>query len=214
MRKTAFAVSVFLLSVFVILLPAGDVKAQMRPFYVGIFGGYTMPDNMKVDAPGLPYEVDLNNGGMLGAKFGYIPPGARFLAFEIELNGMWNDYDRQVVVTTPFIGTEQGDASLANFMVNALLRYPEGRVHPYVGFGIGWSTVTLDGTETGNGIVYSYEDDDTSFAWQFLAGFTFDITPMLDLELGYRYFYTEPHFDISDVEFKTNVVTLGFNFHF
>jgi len=215
MRKTAFAVSVLLLSVFVILYPAGDVKAQMRPFYVGVFGGYTMPEDMHVDAPGLSYDIDLENGGMLGVKFGYIPPAARFLALEIELNGMWNDYDRQVVFTTPFTGTEEGDATLANFMFNLLFRYPEGRFHPYAGFGIGWSTVNLDGREYADGVlVASYDDDDTSFAWQFLAGLALEIAPSIDLDLGYRYFWTEPEFSIADVEFKSHIVTLGLNFHF
>jgi len=217
MRKTAFAASVFLLSVFVILLPAGDVKAQMRPlpFYVGVFGGYTMPDDMQVNAPGLSYDIDMENGGMVGAKFGFIPPEARFLALEVELNGMWNDYDRQVVVTTPFSGTEEGDVSLANFMFNVKFRYPEGRLHPYAGFGIGWSTVTLDGREYADGIlVSSYDEEDTAFAWQFLAGLTYDITPTIDLELGYRYFYTEPDFAVSDVEFKSHIATVGLNFHF
>lgn len=218
MRKTAIAVSIALLALFVVILPISDARAQMRPFYVGIFGGYTIPEEMKVDSATVgPYNIDLENGGLLGAKFGYIPPGARFLALEVELNGMWNDYDRQVVLPS-ISGTEQGDASLVNFMFNARFRYPEGRLHPYVGFGIGWSTVYLEGTETyvdaGRYYVRAYEDDDTSFAWQFLAGVTYDINPAMDLEFGYRYFWTEPQFPISDVEFKSHIITFGVNFHF
>ena len=216
MRKTAFAVSVFLLSVLVILLPASDVKAQMRPFYLGVFGGYTMPEDMEVDSAFVGnYNIDLENGGILGVKFGFIPPQARFLALEVELNGMWNDYDRQVVITAPFRGEEQGDVTLANFMFNAKFRYPEGRLHPYVGFGIGWSSVTLDGKEYADGIlVADYDDDDTSFAWQFLAGLTFEIAPSIELDLGYRYFWTEPQFDVADVEIKSHIATIGLNFHF
>ncbi len=216
MRKAKFAVSVLLISLFIVLVPTGDVKAQVRPFYAGVFGGYTMPEDMEVSSSAVGgYEIDLENGGILGAKFGYIPPGARFLALEVELNGMWNDYDRQVVFTTPFRGTEEGDASLANFMFNAKFRYPEGRLHPYVGFGIGWSTVTLDGREYADGIlVETYDDDDTAFAWQFLAGLTFEVAPSLELDLGYRYFYTEPEFDVADVEFKSHIATIGLNFHF
>ncbi|HOD35094.1 MAG TPA: outer membrane beta-barrel protein [Syntrophales bacterium] len=216
MSKARFAVSVLLISLFIVLLPAGDVKAQYRPFYVGVFGGYTMPEDMEVSSSAVgDYHIDLDNGGMLGVKFGYIPPGARFLALEFELNGMWNDYDRQAVFTTPFRGEEEGDATLANFMFNLLFRYPEGRIHPYAGFGIGWSSVTLDGKEYADGVLAAtYDDDDTSFAWQFLAGLTFEIAPSLELDLGYRYFWTEPEFGVSDVEFKSHIATIGLNFHF
>jgi opacity protein-like surface antigen len=96
-----------------------------------------------------------------------------------------------------------------------LLRYPKGRFHPYVGGGIGWSYFNIHNLETKpNGITEIQDESNTNFAWQLLGGLNFEIVPNLSADLTYRYFGTDPHLDVIDVNYRTSVITAGLNFHF
>ena len=90
-----------------------------NPFYVGIFGAYVVPDELKVDNGG---TIKLNNSWAAGAKAGYIFP-IRWLAAELEYTFL-KDQD----VYQP--GTESYKAN--NIMANLLLRYPKGMIRPYI----------------------------------------------------------------------------------
>ncbi len=190
-------------------------RTPSGPLYFGVFGGWVIPQSMnwKSNVTGASTDLSLDNSGMLGMKVGYIVPQARALALEFE----WNYMFQQNIPTqvTPNGVTESGNVYLNNFMFNLILRYPEGRIHPYVGGGIGASSMNIQNTEAiGGTIVNIANETATGFAWQFLAGLNFDIAPNLSADLGYRYFGTNPSFTAINVNYKTQAVTVGLNFHF
>jgi opacity protein-like surface antigen len=213
MKKTAFAVSIFLLSVCMVILPIKDAPAQTSPFYVGVFGGYVMPEDMhfNVNTAAVSFDVATDSTGIIGFKFGYVLPAARFLALEMEFNHM---FEHNYGPTTVSGVIEAGDVYLSNFFFNALLRYPDGKIHPYVGAGIGSCYFHIKGTETYRGVTLFAEEEDYSFAWQFLAGVNFEIANNLSVDLGYRYYGTDASLLITDIEYRANIITAGINFHF
>lgn len=183
------------------------------PLYFGVFGGYVAPQNMTWDFKTSSASVDLSldGSGMAGLKFGYILPQARALAFEFE----WNYMFQQNIPTQVVSGvTESGNVALSNFLVNLILRYPEGKIHPYVGGGIGGSSMNIQDTEVRGVNVFVSNETATAFAWQLLAGVNVELAPNLSADLQYRYFGTDPSFSLINVTYRAQAVTFGLNFHF
>jgi opacity protein-like surface antigen len=62
---------------------------------------------------------------------------------------------------------------------------------PYLGAGIGFSTLTVDGLKDvnvpQNSFFFGATHTQTNFAWALYAGLAFDITPQFVVDLGYRY---------------------------
>lgn len=184
------------------------------PLYFGVFGGYVAPEDMTWNSKvtGASADLALDSSGMMGLKMGYILPQARALAFEVE----WNYMFEQGIPSQIVSGVrESGDVTLNNILVNLILRYPEGKIHPYVGGGIGASSMNIRNTESiGGSVVNAAEETATGFAWQLLAGINVDLAPNLSADLAYRYFGTNPGFALIDVDYRTQAVTFGLNFHF
>ena len=199
--------------VVVLITSPGSAIAQTRPLYFGIFGGYTIPQDMTWQSKTSDDSLDLSvdNTGMIGFKLGYILPQASMLALEFEYNHI---FEHNYGPAEASHVREAGDVYLDNFFFNLLLRYPQGRIHPYVGAGIGFSYFDINNLETFRGITFEQRESDTAFAWQFLAGLNFEIAPNLSADLTYRYFGTDPHLEFVDVEYRTSVISAGINFHF
>jgi opacity protein-like surface antigen len=203
----------FTFMIGVLMTPTGSAIAQTSPFYIGMFGGYTIPQDMTWHSKTSGESLDLNvdNAGMIGFKLGYILPQARMLALEFEYNHIF-EHNYGPAETSRV--REAGEVYLDNFFFNLLLRYPQGKIHPYVGAGIGFSYFDIINLETFRGITLEEREDDTALAWQFLAGVSFEIVPNIYADLTYRYFGTDPHLSVVDVEYRTSVISAGINFHF
>ena len=91
--------------------------------------------------------------------------------------------------TTPAeqcIVDSDGDASVLAIMGNVLLDFgDENGVNGFVGAGVGFASVNVD-TDF-NDDDFGFDDKDSAFAWQFLAGLRFPINPNLDAGLKYRF---------------------------
>jgi len=203
------------LAAVIFLTGAGYAQSYgpSSPLYFGVFGGYVAPQDMTWTSKvtGTSADLSLDSSGMMGLKMGYILPQARALAFELEWNYMFNQTIPSQVVSGV---RESGEVALNNFLVNVILRYPEGKIHPYIGGGIGASSMNIQNTEVSRNIVYVNDETATGFAWQFLAGVNVDLAPNLSADLTYRYFGTKPGFSLIDVDYRTQAVTFGINFHF
>ncbi|MGZ6220901.1 MAG: outer membrane protein, partial [Syntrophales bacterium] len=193
-----FCLAVFLLFTSVSTAPA----AQAGPFYIGVFGGYVIPSDLEIENSA---DVSLKSSWAIGAKAGYIFPQVKWLAAELEYFYLAKqDIDQS---------GSSGDFSANNVMANLLVRYPEGKIHPYAGIGIGWSWGTFKATSSGNSI----DESANAFAWQILAGVNFEITQDWSADVAYRYFSSK--YDMgsdpsSDVTTKDNMFLLGINYHF
>jgi opacity protein-like surface antigen len=203
------------LAAVIFLTGAGYAQSYgpSSPLYFGVFGGYVAPQDMTWTSKvtGVSADLALDSSGMMGLKMGYILPQARALAFELEWNYMFNQTIPSQVVSGV---RESGEVALNNFLVNVILRYPEGKIHPYIGGGIGASSMNIQNTEVSRNIVYVNDETATGFAWQFLAGINVDLAPNLSADLTYRYFGTNPGFSLIDVDYRTQAITFGINFHF
>ena len=200
MKKTFSCVPVLLLAVMLCLtsVPAATAK-EAGPFYVGVFGGYVMPDDLENSS-----DVSVEESWALGVKAGYIVPTFKWLAVELEFAYLAEqDLDQ---------AGYSGNFSANNLMLNFVLRYPEGKIHPFIGGGIGWSWGELEATGPGVAI----DDDDNAFAWQLMAGVNFEITPQWSAELSYRYMRGEYEFggSGSDTTSTNHMFLIGVNFHF
>ena len=204
------------LAAVIFLTGAGYAQSYgpASPLYFGVFGGYVAPQDMTwtSNVTGTSADLSLDSSGMMGFKMGYILPQARALAFELEWNYMFDQNIPPQVVSGV---RESGEVALNNFLVNVILRYPEGKIHPYIGGGIGASSMYIQNTESIGGVVVNVADESaTGFAWQFLAGVNVDLAPNLSADLTYRYFGTNPGFSLIDVDYRTQAITFGLNFHF
>jgi len=192
-------VSVLALALVVSFTPVAKA-AEAGPFYVGVFGGYVMPDDLENGR-----DISLDESYALGVKAGYIIPATkRWLAVELEYAYLGDqDLDESGA---------SGEFNAMNLMLNAILRYPEGRIHPYVGAGIGWSFAEFKAS--GGGLSH-VDDDDSAFGWQLMAGVNFEITPNWSADLSYRYMQAEYEFGGgSDRTSKNHMAMIGLNYHF
>ncbi|HOD36133.1 MAG TPA: porin family protein [Syntrophales bacterium] len=204
MKKFAGSAVVVLLAIFLVMAPVQTAKAaQAGPYYVGIFGGYVIPDDLELSGE-LDGDLSLDSSWALGAKFGYIFPGAKWFAMELEYTYLADqDVDESGL---------NGDFSANNLMANFVFRYPDGTIHPYAGFGLGWS---WGNAEVSNLPGYGSVDEDADdFAWQLFLGVNFEITPQWSADLSYKYFTCEYGFEGTDAEATNHMILLGINYHF
>jgi OmpA-OmpF porin, OOP family len=173
-----------------------EPAAVYKPFYVGIFGGLVVPDELKVETAGTD-KFKLENTWAAGAKAGYIFP-IRWLAAELEYTFI-KDQD--------IYDPKTGHYKANNLMANILLRYPEGMIRPYIGAGIGWSF-----GEFGGG---SMDESFNALGWQGLAGINLEIIPSLSIDFGYRYFMSKYSTSkAGDATIGDHILSVGLNYHF
>jgi opacity protein-like surface antigen len=168
---------------------------------------------------------------VVGAKFGYTMPFAKFFAMEFEYLYFGPDIDRTVLSSSGSdFRSMEGDVDVHSFMFNFIAKYPEGRIHPFLGAGLGFSNIDLSTIRTtrtsGVTSTFSVSDNQTAFAWHLLAGVNFVINKNLSLDLTYRYFMTTSDDDDDDyyddhrdchgfeTEIKSSIFTIGLNYHF
>jgi opacity protein-like surface antigen len=228
MKKLDNAFFIFVFTIAVFLFPFNTTSAQVGG-YIGVFGGYTLsPDASQwYDDYNYyyndNYDVDVEETWIFGFKLGYTPPPIKFFSFEFEYSYSNPDLDR-TVLRSAGMGYDriEGDVKFSNFMFNAIAKYPEGKIHPYVGGGLGFSYVDVSVSTTSTG--RSASNDDTVFAWQILLGAEIDLTNNLAMDIGYRYFATESESDYdhyyyhdyynTHLDYETSIVTFGLKYRF
>lgn len=227
MKKGFRFVVVMALALF--LSVGSAFAAENMGFYVGISGGYVIPQTMTISDPdgGATYmDMNLENGYFVGVKSGWNTPFTQgIMAMEMEYNYIRNEIDNDKIV--PYnhgYATLDGTMTIHALLFNLKARYPQGRVHPYAGFGLGYAYSSFgDITERqvgGPGVEIWNSESGGAFCWQFLAGVDFDIMPNLSAGIGYKYFATKPtigeHSDdiYVDADYRASIITLGLTFTF
>ena len=123
------------------------------------------------------------------------------------------------VSVADFVGDGQGQIDTIFVMANAYYDFDlGGPLKPYVGGGVGVGFIDVDYSPSGVGII---QDDATAFAYQAMAGLTYEVGPATELFAGYRYrATTDVEFDATlfsaglDVENSANIVEAGLRFTF
>ena len=210
-----------------LLLSQTAFAAQNTGFYFGVSGGYVIPQTLEFSNPDNhddKFDTTLKGGYLLSIKTGWNTPFTRrIMAMEVEYNYINNDFDNSEVLHSST--TYDGNMSTHAVLFNLKGRYPDGPIHPYAGFGLGWafsgvgeiterdsggSVINIWPSETGGGV-----------CWQFLAGVDLDIAPNMSLGIGYKYFaaYTSigddhGHGSNDDLYYRASIITMGLTFTF
>ena len=212
--------------------------------YFAATGGVTFPSTMSTTifdtAPGGGYvvkdrDINLNSGWFAGAKLGWQTSFTKkWLAIELEYNHMENPFDAGTpYLTAGYALTYDGKVKIDSGMLNLIGRYPEGKIHPYIGAGAGYAYVQLDDIRSsiiGINYLNTASGSKGVFAYQFMCGLDFEITDHIYMGFGYKYFIAnKAQFDtrltsplapgLSDpgtveVDYKAHVIafTVGFMF--
>jgi opacity protein-like surface antigen len=215
----------------VLLLSTAVFAAENTGVYVGISGGYVIPQTLTLSDPdnSASYmDTELKNGYLGGVKVGWNTPFTnRILAVELEYNYIYNEFDNDKIINlfgvTP--ATIEGDIQIHALLLNFKARYPEGRFHPYIGFGVGYAYFEqgdLIAREPGGpGTMTIQGESGDAFCYQLLAGLDFDITPNFGVGIGYKYVASKPTIGsinsdgiYADVDYKAHIVTLGLTYTF
>ncbi len=226
MKKLAIALAAFVFVIAVSIFPFNTASAQFGG-YMGVFGGYTLISDATMwyydYYYNYDYDIDVQKTWAVGLKLGYTPPQLKYFSFEFEYSFLNPDVDRTVLTPAGTgYATIEGNAKFNNFMFNAFVKYPEGKIHPYIGVGLGLSYVDVSFSTTPT--VRSANNDDTVFAGQILGGVDIDLTKNLSMDIGLRYFATEAESDHDyyhdygyyspHLDYRISMVTLGLKYRF
>ncbi len=174
---------------------AFTAPANAAGWYASLTGGANWQDDdgfFAANGPDtLTFASNSDTGFVIAGAIGYsltnVAPGLRV---EAELSYRQNSNDGLWSTTTGGegdAGTLDFDHSATAVLANVWYDFDVGGVRPYVGGGIGWADVEVDGTYVG-GTLPAIDFSDDGFAWQAGAGINFAISPNMQLGVGYRYF--------------------------
>lgn len=189
---------------FVVAGSAANAQGTERfpRWYIGFEAGGAMTHDTEASGT-TTGDVSLDNGMAYGGSIGYMPAyrtGPGGFRFELEIFHRENGLDalESSGVSTPL----NGDFKATSYMGNVFYDINTNTsVLPYLGAGIGWSSISLD-SSSGLG---NTSDSDSVFSWQVLTGISYlpVSIPYTMLNLGYRF-----HAD-EDAEFGTSTGTVS-----
>jgi opacity protein-like surface antigen len=192
----------FIAAAAVLLAGAGGASAQS--FYAGAYGGGNFAHESDVTINGVSgTTVSMNTGYAAGGFAGYdFGNGFRL---EGELAYRKNGLD-ELSVGGSSVAME-GDVVTLALMVNGLYDFDTGSaLTPHIGAGAGMAKFSLlDAAIVGNP---TENNDDMVFAYQFIAGAGYDLSPTVTLFADYRLLgTTNPEFtnDIGEDIEVTNL---------
>jgi OmpA-OmpF porin, OOP family len=197
-----------------VLAFAAPAQAAGTGWYVSLSGGANwLNDNDFAASNGVDtvtFNSESDTGFFIGGAVGYslgqlVTPGLRVeaeVAFrQNQVDGVWSSTTGGGGST----GALDYDQSTTSVMANVWYDFDVGGFRPYVGGGIGWADVEVDGAYvTSLDPVIDYSDD--GFAWQLGAGINFTVSPNIQLGLGYRYF-SGPDVTILAPDLPANSIT-------
>lgn len=182
-------------------LVAAAPAANAGDIYVSVFGGA----NFLANDSGVTAEnessghwtQDADTGFVLGGAVGTsLDRWAQGLSAEVEvayrrndLGGNWSEPSESE------FGYLTGNMSTFSVLANVWYEFDIGtKARPYIGGGVGWARVNADmvAVSTSDGVATDTDTNDTfrnnGFAYQLGVGFHYEVSPGVDLGLGYRFF--------------------------
>ncbi|MEJ0059095.1 MAG: OmpA family protein [Terricaulis sp.] len=124
--------------------------------------------------------VELQGDWYEGLGLGYAFDGP--FRTELEISHRFNQFQERASVD------DGGDVHVWAAMANLFYDFNEGgSFEPYLGFGIGVARVNANGHDAT--VPQGFDDSDTTYAYNYIAGIALPVTERLDLDVGYRAFY-------------------------
>lgn len=185
------------------IAPESSSAGTLGP-YVSVMGGLNWVaaqdlNQNNLDFVEMEFNQPLDSGYATGLALGWrFPIGLRP---EVELSYRKNSltqFNNRVYEGGGSIdgkGKEEATSLMANLWYDALnLPAPFSRFTPYIGGGLGYTTLSVSGLEAG-GVQFGDTHRDTVSAYQLGAGVGFELTDQWSMSLDYRYLKTrDAHF--------------------
>ncbi len=217
-RNSGFARYLIASAAAVALLAPGIATAdtaQPPYFYVGVMGGTNFLQDSDSSFGGVDNNVDFETGfgvaGYAGYKWSF---GVR-----TELEVGYRDNDVDTLSGTGTAGSN-GESNAWSVMGNVVYDIPTGtRFTPYVGAGIGYADIDFNSI----GTVFTtqaLDGGDEDFAYQAIAGVSYDLTREIAVNLDYRYFAAlDPEIELTggtsaNVDYNNHTVMVGLRYKF
>ncbi len=188
--------------------------AEGKGWYTGVQGGVNLEqDSALAGSTPAGSNIDFDTGWVGLADAGYRWGNG----FRTELEGGYrrNDIDS---VSTGGSGNVSAWSAMGNVIYDLGNLYgirDYTHVTPFVGAGIGAAGVKANlGAPTG------VNESDTVLAYQGIAGVTYNVTPAIDLNVSYHYFWTQdPGYSGNggasyDTEYQNHSILVGMNYNF
>lgn len=176
MRGSVAAIAVAAFSAVLAELGTASAEPADGP-YLRLEGGASLPGNMAATGPtGLSFTLAPDPGPIAGAAL-----GMRLAPFRLELDVDW--MHSTVKSSSPALtGTVQN----IPVMLNGYFDWANNtRFEPYIGFGVGFTAMTLTGSGA-SGI--NIDSSQRVFAFQPIVGVNYTLTDQVTVGLQYRYF--------------------------
>lgn len=156
--------------------------AQGSGLYLSGGLGVSLAKDANVTGTGISTEIEFDPGPVAMVALGYGFDN-NFRA-ELELAGRWNDAE------TVGGASGSGDTTTTSGMLNVIYDLDiESDFTPYLGAGLGAANVEDNSIATISSS--SISNDDTVFAYQAIAGVSYDLSEVISLTADYRYFTTD-----------------------
>jgi outer membrane protein OmpA-like peptidoglycan-associated protein len=194
-------------------LPFGAQAQSMPGFYIGAEGGVNWLFNNSFNTiftiPGLggagtsiPTTATFNTGWAAGGMVGYDFVGPR-----VELEGLYRQNNGNISATVLGLNVINSAVTISQTTVMANAYYDfwaDQAFTPYVGAGVG---VAFVNTNVGQ---INLSSSSTQFAYQYMMGVGYKISPSLRINLEGRYFgTTQPNFQANGTLLGTPVSLSG-----
>lgn len=205
---------------------ASQSEARNQGWYIGLEGGANWVDDndgllgINSGVPFFTETTEFDTGWAVLATVGY----AFDNNWRIELEGGYRQNDVDLVSLGIFPGTTSGgELNEISIMANVLYDIPLAEKLSLT-FGVG---AGVDRTEFEPPAFWGGDDDDWNFAYQGIAGLSYELTNRLDLTLTYRYLHvdapefsvpggpnpTPEHWQFDDLEKHTVTVGLRYDLY-
>ena len=189
---------------------ATPAMARDGQWYIEGDGGVMLAEDQYIDVNGVNdnakanYDTGYDFGGIVGYDFGGFRLEAETSYRSAELSDV--NAGSQGLALDPIAGgfsrftdtrAALGEVNALSFMVNGLFDFgADDGLQGFAGGGVGVARVDMNGRVNSNGPGV-WNDSDTGFAWQLVAGVRAPLSDHWDVGLKYRYF-NAPNIDIVD----------------
>ena len=218
-RRLVISLAIMLLlptTGYVMAKETKEAAPQVKPLYVGVFGGLSFPQDAHLQGPGTVPEVDFKGGFSGGLKAGWVlPPLSYDNWFNWELE-YWYVNNRVKQQTVPGIGTLSGANGHAHiFSSNFILRRPTGVIQPYIGLGPSLVYADVNGPNTTASAFGTGDSSATALGLNLLVGTRVKFTDSLGMFVEFkRNTAFNAAFDGGRYNLTTNAVALGLTWDF
>lgn len=183
---------------------ASSIPAVAAGPYVGFGGGLSLNHDSDLEISGYSGSADVEYDPGYGFN---VVGGYDFNPIRLEAEFAYRNADVDEVKNSSISDTE---VSTMSYMINAYydVKTLNSLIKPYIGVGMGLINGELE--------VDGYDEDDTTFGYQFTAGATTAVAKNVNLDLYYRFQGAPSDFEKDGVELSYNNSSffVGFRFGF